>query len=100
MPLSSKSSQSSSTSPQQRTQELAESQQQNPRLVYATSNKHDPNSPIEMTFVVTDENGAEKTVIAKDIESAELFYMTEEGQHWLQQSRERASSVTRIRRSA
>jgi hypothetical protein len=75
--------------------EVSSEQQQQPKLLYATSNKHNAQDPIEMTFVVTEENGNERTVIAKNIDTSDLFYMTEEGQNWLSQQ-QRPSKARRI----
>lgn len=93
MPLQGQSGQQQSFSAN-----VGEPQQHKPRLVYVTTNKHNPDALIEATFVATDENGNEKTIIVKDIDAAELFYQTSEGQNWLQQQKDR--NVTRMRRSA
>jgi hypothetical protein len=82
MPLS-----TSKTPTQLPQSDVSEQQQQQPRLVYATTNKHNPQDTIEMTFVVTDENGSEHTIIAKNINASDLFYMTEEGRNWLSEQR-------------
>lgn len=95
MPLQSTGTSSSTSSSQN--QEFQTEQQ--PRLLYATSNKQHADTPIEMAFAVN-ENGQEKIITVRNVHSADLFYMTEEGNQWQQQQQQQRSNVRSLRRTA